>query len=831
MRKRTNLTNQSDSPRPEADFTNDPEPISDNSNRIPSKRTEDSTILKDTPEAIYEHEEYDAILKERTPDDFMSDREHEKYSVSSAPISLSRVSSFAATSDDGVSMATCATGQTGSSAAPVVVRTGKTARIICVICAFAVSTFVASACGYLLLGVLLSVVGTLGSHLLGNWLFPCYELYMPFCGGTEFMLLQAQGYTIVGFANIVAICHCWGNYDESTLFLLALAFAQVVAMWVTTQALFFYKGRGPSKGSINHEDVQLWRLDKKTPVFIVLGCACFAYGYFFLGTGFTIVSTIYSALDPLINDVRGWKLWQPMEGGKAFVMLQAQGWLMLGLLLNVVGAITHLDVTNYPATGLGCAILHSISLICLSASVNLFHVEQQRKSERKDAKYRGAHLYVPLRTKTFYFLQVLAAIVILAALPFLFCQFASVCTVNQLMVPLLAAPMAHTSGWYFIPTYRGFRLSGGFRSMLLQTNGWLLYLIAIVSSQMHSRLILTMLTPAGSCGALCIALSVYFHEDVETDKKEKGQPLAWYMTFGSLCVLLVAWLNLTSVQLAVFALALHTLAVPLGIHIMWTHWWLAGCLFVYFVNNEFLLATFMVMGCGLCVPWYLVGFTNFNSFLGFRALAGWSLFMGKQYQEAVGPFSGKKDFKGPFHHGQSMMDKCVLYGSFLCVDVAMHLIPCLLMLQFIGSLTPGAVIVAYLIGQVWRRTVSFHHLSPDWDLFWSSWRVDWHRRKHSPGYRFGGKDIDAFSAIYGFTNSDFPVHPEERLNWMERVELIVHIALLIVYFAVTPSMLQVIADVSALVAEYLLKFSAAAAFSGNVGLIICCLRGWYSVEK
>jgi len=369
--------------------------------------------------------------------------------------------------------------------------------------------------------------------------------------------------------------------------------------------------------------------------------------------------------------------------------------------------------------------------------------------------------------------------------------------------------------------------------MLFQTNGWLLYLIALVSAQSKNTLLTTTLAPVGTCGAICIALSVYFHEDMEK-KEQEGQPVAWYVTSLALVVVLVMWLDLTTAQLATLGMSLHFIALIGGLHLMWTHFWLISAVLAFFMDNELLLTIFMVTGVSLSIPWYIIAAIDFKSFIGFRAMAGWSLFIGANYQELVqlqpslGP--GKEGFKGPLHHLNSKLDKFLCYSGFWCIDIINHLIPSLLLLRYLNNLSLTAIGCALLLGQGWRRWVSFHHLTPDWKLFLSSFRVKWRRRKHSDHYTLGGIDIDAFSDIYGFKNTDWPHDPVELMDFLIRTENAVYVLALATWAFAPSTTLVSVAEYSSLLASFLIKISAVSAILGPFALFSTAIRGWLSVK-
>jgi len=259
-----------------------------------------------------------------------------------------------------------------------------------------VCTFAASASDYLLLGVLLSSIGTACSHIAGKLIFPCYELFMPFCGGTVFVLLQAQGYTIVSLANIAAFALYWGDYDHGFMFRCALGFSQVCAMWTTTQALFFFRGRSlrmsESEVSPRMSNKHQQRIKKKTPIIIaivVLGVALYLKGHFVSGGVLSILSVTYCIVLPYMDDVRGWKIWQPMEGGRAFVLLQSQGWLMLSLLLNVILTIKHHGADDVPGLGIVSSFLHTGAIGCLAVSVVWFDSQKREEEPKHERRYMG----------------------------------------------------------------------------------------------------------------------------------------------------------------------------------------------------------------------------------------------------------------------------------------------------------------------------------------------------------------------------------------------------------------------------------------------------------
>jgi len=704
---------------------------------------------------------------------------------------------------------------------------------------FATSTFFFTAYDNILIGVLLSFCGTLACHGFGAVFYPDYDWYMPFCGNVEFILLQAQGYTVALIANLLAITvYLASDESPSLVFRFALAGSQISAMWATLQALFCYRHtRGRRSTAVNKPGVKLdwWML-----VSIITSSIIFLYpvergtSYFIPATVFCSLSAIFYHLDRnIFLTVRSSSFFRPtagwnLIGGREYTVLQAQGWFFLGCLINVVLTIEYLELTQVRGTGFLCASLQTASIFCLSQSIN-----QYQDSASIPAQ--------PISLKTY--LITLAKLAMLLAFMCLVPYFCSpwlyVCSSKQFMVILVAAPLAHVSGWLRIPTYRGFRLSGGVRSMILQSNGWLVYLIALVCSQAPSRFFVPVMGPAGIIATICIGLSVHFHEDVamETTEKKQGKPVAWYLCSLALFMLYISYLGLNSYQLASLALFLHSLAVPVGLHMMWTHWGLVGSILAYFTGNAFWLSVFCVLACGVTIPWYAMAILNSDTFIGFRALSGWSLFLGEQYQRSVDIFVGdyvpalkKKDFRGPFHHASGRFDKFILYGSYFFLDISFHFLPSLLMLQYIEHVSPLSVLVAFLISQAWRRLVSFHHISPDWDHLWDTARVKWNRRKHSEGYKVGRVDVDAFSAIYGFVNSDFPEFPQSGQNFLENMENGTFLVLtLVTGFSSPSSTLQAVARLSGLASQTFIILCITFTGIGGIGIASWALKSFLSV--
>eukprot|EP00300_Choanocystis_sp_HF-7_P009590 c16519_g2_i2.p1 GENE.c16519_g2_i2~~c16519_g2_i2.p1 ORF type:complete len:1428 (+),score=267.78 c16519_g2_i2:25-4308(+) len=346
---------------------------------------------------------------------------------------------------------------------------------------------------HLLLGLWALVWSCAMTVLAGSWRFPgTFSLFQPFCGGNAFVLLQVIGWTLCGSAVVLCLVACVNvalitspieSDLENWLPLSNLGFVGFFANLVLNFSIPRFSP-DDSKVVLEHRGngrlVQTLRVSS----LLALGSICALCGAD--ATKLRAFHTVMGAVGLLAMvagavvthvsaavHLAGYRLYAPFQGGFVCVVLQALGWTLFGIALDIglsllFSPLAPLRITlALSATGLiGCfaqgLLIASVLSFDASSSVpaTSFHV-------------MGRSLPIGV--------IVSCALAALAWIPLVIGpghKGSSIAMVTSLTSFLshLSAPLAHLSGPRVYPAYQLWQpLVGGFAFICMQAFGWTLY--------------------------------------------------------------------------------------------------------------------------------------------------------------------------------------------------------------------------------------------------------------------------------------------------------------------------------------------------------------------
>uniref|UniRef100_K3WGG5 Uncharacterized protein n=1 Tax=Globisporangium ultimum (strain ATCC 200006 / CBS 805.95 / DAOM BR144) TaxID=431595 RepID=K3WGG5_GLOUD len=429
------------------------------------------------------------------------------------------------------------------------------------------------ALGFAWIGPLTLLAGTLRSKKFQWW--------QPFQGGVEFVWMQAFGWclhTFVLTASVVVLANsqlpkwfegqylflgvtgfiaqillnlsigCFREVDtEQPAFQLPLNAKTVVSLLVSGSGLLLFVF------------YDLFSHLGQSPVVIAVGCVEFI-------ASALVIHVFYGCAD-----IPGYRIWQPFEGERTFLLLQYFGWQLfaftIGGAMNLFCSAN--DMSGYGSSkGTATAIgtMGMTSQILLLVSLQYFDkgsASQTSKASPSDHAAQPTGLlplnHITSKTKTklpaeIYVTSMLCSGALAVGLlsytsrakigvapeqiEQFFLAHEKVGWIISLCSLAIAAPISNMGGVRSKPQYSWWQpFQGGTKFVFLQTLGWLWYgfylalsIVLCMNSPKFGELIgcFVLLVGAGSAGAIALSLSYFEPQDLKTTKaRDSNQVLYW----------------------------------------------------------------------------------------------------------------------------------------------------------------------------------------------------------------------------------------------------------------------------------------------------------------
>ena len=363
--------------------------------------------------------------------------------------------------------------------------------------------------------VAIAILGTLWSGplttLAGAAKYDTYQLWMPFVGGSKFVLMQAAGWFLYGswltcavmvFFNISAVKSNYGAL--SAVGLLGCA---ATALLNVSVSFFETKGDGPGADEMPLAMASLvglrmiWNSSTVVSLMLTLGGAILfsaadilrlhwvASPLLRLGALAFCVSALITHCFNGPSELEDYRIWQPFVGGLPFLTLQGFAWLFLGVTLQCALAVPA-DLGAIQVDGLlgSCGIVGAFSQLLLMLS--LPHFDPRHSAPARHAPVSGQPTTLP---PTMWFLLAFIAwpvLTLLAAqwLGGAFPDYAAQLPISSHSLVCLskamiytAGPAAHALGGMMHPSYRLWQpFGGGAVHVSAQAFGWMMYSVSFV---------------------------------------------------------------------------------------------------------------------------------------------------------------------------------------------------------------------------------------------------------------------------------------------------------------------------------------------------------------
>jgi hypothetical protein len=423
-----------------------------------------------------------------------------------------------------------------------------------------------------------------------------------------------------------------------------------------------------------------------------------------------------------------WRLIQVLGGGSLFLLLQCEGWTLIGAslfinLINYFGFLMHLV-----GVGFAAGIIQMFGVLVLILSLFFYDASASSLVPAPAGSTRALVSNVFLLFALAHF-PVVAWVTATGNV-----DFCSNRTAAWFL--LLCMPVTHLVSACCIEGYSFVQpASGGFEFMLVQSYGWILVGLALTTQLAF--------VASGTCspivtlglsftGCALIALSVRYFRSPGKARQTRVQQalfqssmlektaasgtaqlpqnsgpadllmaLAGGLGFWSAMVSSdfvpwpsvkgVAWMFVTTVVSCNIA----------GFHILWTWTHAVISLLIVTTGNEFWIGVCGVMGFTIAVPWYVMLARFWRLSIQTRTLSGW----GPWVIEACGFFLGDLGGWRP-----SQINRQATLIGFHLIDIGVHLIPPLILLQASAMyITPPSVASAHMLSRGWFFWVGRHH--------------------------------------------------------------------------------------------------------------------------
>ncbi|KAF1334875.1 hypothetical protein FI667_g1724, partial [Globisporangium splendens] len=427
------------------------------------------------------------------------------------------------------------------------------------------------ALGFAWIGPLTLLAGTLRSKKFQWW--------QPFQGGVEFVWMQAFGWclhTFVLTASVVVLANsqlpkwfegqylflgvtgfiaqillnlsigCFREIDtEQPVFQLPLNAKTVVSLLVSASGLLLFVF------------YDLFSHLGQSPVVIAVGCVEFI-------ASALVIHVFYGCAD-----IPGYRIWQPFEGERMFLLLQYFGWQLfaftIGGAMNVLCSAD--DMSGYGSSkGTTTAIgaMGMTSQILLLVSLQYFDKgsgSQKNKADSSDHAAQPTSLppLSPITRKTKLPAEIyVTSMLCIGALAVGFLSYTSRAKIGvvpdkveqfflahekvgwiiSLCSLAIAAPISNMGGVRSKPEYSWWQpFQGGTKFVFLQTLGWLWYgfylalsIVLCMNSARFGELIgcFVLLVGTGSAGAIALSLSYFEPQELKKTKvRDSKQALYW----------------------------------------------------------------------------------------------------------------------------------------------------------------------------------------------------------------------------------------------------------------------------------------------------------------
>uniref|UniRef100_A0A7R9UGI1 Uncharacterized protein n=1 Tax=Pinguiococcus pyrenoidosus TaxID=172671 RepID=A0A7R9UGI1_9STRA len=190
------------------------------------------------------------------------------------------------------------------------------------------------------------------SGLVATTSLPGFRYSEPFQGGEQFILLQAHGWMILGAAGCLSLI-LMGSIEDVGVGVAGVGFASAIIFGdgVLFASLYYFQP-GRRRRRLQSDGAKFLgdqtSILRKLPALLlalvafVLLCTCesirlssreFGPTLLLAGCFAMVLSAVYTHI-MLGGQMPGWRVFQPFRGGTEFVVLQAEGWMLLATVLN-----------------------------------------------------------------------------------------------------------------------------------------------------------------------------------------------------------------------------------------------------------------------------------------------------------------------------------------------------------------------------------------------------------------------------------------------------------------------------------------------------------------